>query len=305
MTRFAAEPPDIGKRLDQFLQDKLPAFSRSRLQDWIKAGRVRVNGETAKPSSVLRGAEAIEVEPAELAPLKAFAEEIPIRILYEDAGVVAVDKAAGMVVHLGAGNHTGTLVNALLHRFGQLSGAGGDERPGIVHRLDRDTSGVLLVARTDNAHRALAAQFASRQVEKTYLALAHGLFKQDHGLFDQPIERDPIRRTRMTARTGRGRASLTEYTVVRRFDKVKLTYLEIQLHTGRTHQIRVHLSAAHHPIAGDTLYGAPAKSPVPLERFFLHAHRIAFTSPGTGKRIVVESPLPPDLAAALAAANVD
>ena len=306
--RFGAEPADAGKRLDQFLQDRLPAFSRSRLQDWVKSGRVRVNGGTAKPSLVLRGGERIDVEPAQLTPLKAFAEEIPVDILYEDADVVAVNKPAGIVVHLGAGNHTGTLVNALLHRFGQLSGAGGDERPGIVHRLDRDTSGVLLVARTDNAHRALAAQFASRQVEKTYLAMAHGIVKQDHGFFDQPIERDPVRRTRMTARTGRGRKALTEYKVVRRFDRPKLTFLEILLHTGRTHQIRVHLAQAHHPIVGDALYGAAAKPPVPLERFFLHAHRITFTSPSVaGKRITVESPLPPDLTAALtaAAANVD
>lgn len=301
--RFQAQPSDIGKRLDQFLQDKLPAFSRSRLQDWIKAGRVRVNGETAKPSLVLRGGEGVDVEPAELTPLKAFAEEIPIRILYEDADVVAVDKPPGMVVHLGAGNHTGTLVNALLHRFGQLSAAGGAERPGIVHRLDRDTSGVLLVARTDNAHRALAAQFAGREVEKIYLALAHGLVRQDHGFFDLPIERDPVRRTRMTARTGRGRTALTEYAVLRRFDKMRLTYLEIRLHTGRTHQIRVHLSGAHHPIVGDTLYGASAQPPIPLERFFLHAHRIGFTSPGTGQRIVVESPLPSDLAGALEQVN--
>jgi 23S rRNA pseudouridine1911/1915/1917 synthase len=159
----------------------------------------------------------------------------------------------------------------------------------------------MLVARYDAAHRALAAQFAGRTVEKVYLALAHGLVKGDHGFLDQPIERDPVRRTRMTARTGRGRPSLTEYRVIERFAGPKLTYLEVTLHTGRTHQIRVHLAAAGHPIVADTLYGAPAaKAPLPaLGRFFLHAHRITFTSPATGKRVTVESPLATDLQAAL------
>lgn len=303
MTTLTVEPHEAGKRLDHFLQEKLPGISRSRLQEWIKGGRVSVNGSGAvKVSLPLRGNETVEVEPAEPPPLRAFAEDLPVAILYEDADVVAVDKPAGMVVHLGAGHHTGTLVNALLHRFEQLAEAGGVERPGIVHRLDRETSGVLLVARTDAAHRALAAQFAARQVEKTYLALAHGLVKQEHGFFEQPIERDPVRRIRMTARTGRGRAALTEYKVRRRFERARFTYLEVQLHTGRTHQIRVHLATAGHAIAGDKLYGAPAPPPgSPLDgRFFLHAHRIAFASPSApGKRIVVESPLPPELTAML------
>jgi 23S rRNA pseudouridine1911/1915/1917 synthase len=293
---FQAGAADCAKRLDHFLQEKLPGYSRSRVQDWIKAGRVRVDGvAAAKASMALRGGESVEVEPAELAPLRAFAEDIPISVLYEDAAVIAVDKAAGMVVHLGAGNREGTLVNALLHRFGTLSKSNGDERPGIVHRLDRDTSGVLLVARTDAAHRSLAAQFAERSVEKIYLALVHGHVKKDHGTFDQPIERDPVRRTRMTARTGRGRQSLTEYRVLERL--AKLTYLEVTLHTGRTHQIRVHFSAAGHPIVADKLYGAPGNELLP--RFFLHAHRITFTSPAGGKRVTVESPLPADLQTAL------
>jgi 23S rRNA pseudouridine1911/1915/1917 synthase len=290
---FLAEPRDAAKRLDHFLQEKLPAYSRSRVQEWIKAGRVRVNGQAAgKASQALHAGESVEVEPAELAPLRAFAEDIPIQVLYEDAAVIAVDKPAGMVVHVGAGNHEGTLVNALLHRFGTLSRANGEERPGIVHRLDRDTSGVLLVARTDAAHRALAAQFTERSVGKVYAALVHGHVKKDHGFFDQPIERDPIRRTRMTARTGRGRTALTEYRVLARYDDPKRSYLEVTLHTGRTHQIRVHLSHAGHPVVGDTLYGAPASS---LGRFLLHAHRITFTSPASGKRITVESPMPLEL----------
>ena len=302
MTRvesFLTQPADAAKRLDHFLQERLPAFSRSRVQDWIKAGRVRVNGKPVeKASQALHGGESVDVEPAELTPLRAFAEDIPVNVLYEDAAVIAVDKPAGMVVHVGAGNHEGTLVNALLHRFGTLSNSTGDERPGIVHRLDRDTSGVILVARTDAAHRALAAQFAGRTVEKVYLALANGHLKRDHGFFDQPIERDPVRRIRMTARTGRGRASLTEYRVLERGSTPKLSYLEVMLHTGRTHQIRVHLSAAGHPIVGDRIYGAPAAQPA-LARFFLHAHRIAFTTPATGKPVTVESPLPADLHQAL------
>ena len=298
---FLTEAADATKRLDHFLQERLPGYSRSRVQDWIKAGRVRVDGRAVEKSSALLrgGGERVEVEPALLTPLRAFAEDIPIKLLYEDAAMIAVDKAAGMVVHLGAGNHAGTLVNALLHRFGTLSQASGDERPGIVHRLDRETSGVLLVARTDAAHRDLSAQFAGRTVEKIYRALVHGHLKLDHGTFDQPIERDRIRRTRMTAKTGRGRESLTEYRVLERFAEPKFSYLEVTLHTGRTHQIRVHFSTAGHPVAADSLYGAPGNSPLPLERFFLHAHRITFTSPVTGKRITVESPLPDDLQKAL------
>ena len=184
-----AASADAGKRLDIFLQEQLPDYSRSRLQDWIKAGRVRVNGASGRASSRLRGGEAVQVEPAELPRLHAFAEDIPLKILYEDPDVIAVDKPAGMVVHAGAGRHSGTLVNALLHHFGSLSKAGGEERPGIVHRLDRFTSGVILVARTDAAHRNLAVQFATRRIEKIYLALVHGSVKQDQGRIEKPIPR--------------------------------------------------------------------------------------------------------------------
>lgn len=299
---FLTAPGDAAKRLDHFLQEKLPGYSRSRVQEWIKAGRVRINGQAAaKASQALRGGESIEVEPAELPPLHAFAEDIPVHVLYQDEAVIAVDKPAGMVVHLGAGNRAGTLVNALLHRFGTLSGTNGDERPGIVHRLDRETSGVLLVARTDAAHRALAAQFAERSVEKVYLALVHGHVRKDHGSFDAPIERDPVRRVRMTARTGRGRTALTEYQVRARSSDPKLTYVEVKLHTGRTHQIRVHFAHAGHALVGDTVYGAPAD---PLGRFFLHARRITFTSPAGGKRVTVQSPLPAELVRKLSECHI-
>jgi 23S rRNA pseudouridine1911/1915/1917 synthase len=230
------------------------------------------------------------VEPAEPPSLRAIPEALPLEILYEDAAVIAVNKPAGMVVHSGAGVHSGTLVNALLHRFKTLSGVGGALRPGIVHRLDRFTSGVILVARNDAAHRDLAGQFSSRKVEKVYLALVHGRMKTDRGRITTPITRDPSRRTRMTARLGRGRSAITEYRVLKRFEK--FTLLEVRIGTGRTHQIRVHLASIHHPVVGDKLYGAPAS---PLDRYFLHAQRITFTSPATGNRFTVEAPLPREL----------
>ena len=216
---LTAEPGDSGKRLDAFLHAALPEFSRSRLQSWIKEDRVLVDGRSLRPSYILRGGETISVHPAELPPLKAEAEELPLKILYEDPGVVVVDKPAGMVVHAGAGHRRGTLVNALLHHFGALSSLNGDLRPGIVHRLDRETSGVLVVARTDRAHQALAAQFQDRQVEKVYLALVHGHMKQPQGRITSRISRDPVRRTRMTARLASGRTALTEYRVLEQFDK--------------------------------------------------------------------------------------
>ncbi|HEY1206264.1 MAG: RluA family pseudouridine synthase [Bryobacteraceae bacterium] len=292
-----ASEADAGKRLDVFLQEQLPEYSRSRLQDWIKAGRVRVNGAGERPSIRLRGGEAVEVEPAALPPLKAYAEDLPLEILYEDAEVIAVDKPAGMVVHAGAGRHSGTLVNALLHHFGSLAKGGGEERPGIVHRLDRFTSGVLLVARTDAAHRSLAAQFAGRTVEKVYLALVHGRVKADQGRIEKPISRDPVRRIRMTARRGEGRAAITEYRVLERF--AGFTYLEVRIRTGRTHQIRAHFASIGHPVAGDRLYGAPATTAglAPLERTFLHAHRVRFAHPATGEPVTVVSPLAAGLAA--------
>jgi 23S rRNA pseudouridine1911/1915/1917 synthase len=284
------KPADRGKRLDQFLRERLPQYSRARLQDWIEQGRVLVNGSPGKRSFLLKGAERIDVAPAELAPLRATAEDIPLDVLYEDADVIAINKRAGMVVHSGAGQHSGTLVNAVLHRFGKLSSVGGDLRPGIVHRLDRFTSGVILIARHDAAHRRLAEQFASRKVEKIYLALVHGSVKHDQGSIATPIARDPVRRTRMTARLAGGRQASTTYQVLKRFEG--FTFLEVKIGTGRTHQIRVHLASIGHPVAGDKLYGAPASA---LGRYFLHARQITFTGPSSGERIVVAAPMPADL----------
>ncbi len=299
--RIELNQQDAGDRLDRAVHRRFPRLSRARVQDWIKAGRVLVNGHAARASSIVRPADLIEVEPSEPAPLRAVPEPLPLTVLYEDADVVAIDKPAGMVVHSGAGVHSGTLVNALLHRFGSLSRTAGELRPGIVHRLDRYTSGVLLVAKNDAAHQNLAGQFASRQVEKTYLALVHGAVKQDHGRIEKPIARDPRQRVRMTARLTHGRTASSEFRVLRRFPG--FTFLEVRIGTGRTHQIRVHLSSIGHPVVGDRLYGAPAKighEPT-LPRYFLHAHRIQFHQPTTKELVTIESPLPEELSDFLAA----
>lgn len=292
MAELEASADDAGKRLDHFLAEKFPEYSRARMQGWVREGLVLVNNAVQKPSFSLRGGERILVTPKAPPPLRAMAEDLPLEVLYEDADVIAVNKASGVIVHAGAGIHSGTLVNALLHRFGTLSQAGGEMRPGIVHRLDRYTSGVLLVARTDAAHRALAAQFAARKVEKVYLALVEGRLAAETGRITAPIARDPMRRTRMTARIASGRLALTEYRVLKRFER--FTYVQLRIGTGRTHQIRVHMASIGHPVAGDWLYGARRS---PHGRYFLHAHRISFESPSRKQRITVEAGLPGDLGA--------
>ncbi len=294
---FTVEAERAGARLDQYLASLMPDYSRARLQEWIEAGRVRVDGAAKRASYKLRAGERIEVEPAELKPLRAVAEEIPLDILYEDADVVAINKPAGMVVHAGAGRHDGTLVNALLHHFGTLSEVGGELRPGIVHRLDKGTSGVMLAARNDLAHRELARQFASRTVEKTYLALVEGVLKRETGKIDKKITRDPVRRTRMTARLESGREAHTAYRVLERFSR--FTLLEVKIGTGRTHQIRVHLSSIGHPVAGDTLYGASANPSgrADLGRPWLHSFRLRFALPSSGQEITIEARVPEELEA--------
>lgn len=299
--QIVTAPEDRGKRLDLLLQERLPEFTRSRLQSWIKEGRATVNGVAARPSLAIRGGEAIEFSPGVIPQLKAEAEEIPLHILYEDDDFAAIDKPAGMVVHAGAGNHTGTLVNAMLHHFTSLSQSAGDLRPGIVHRLDRFTSGVLLVAKHDAAHQILARQFARREVEKVYLALVHGVVKSDRGIIDKPIGRHPVHRGLMSTRGdidregSHMREAWSEYHVLARSDR--FTFLEVRIGTGRTHQIRVHLSSIGYPVAGDRLYGAKSRTeaiPDP-ERFFLHSHRITFARPSDGERMTIVSPLPEEL----------
>lgn len=286
--RFEGEP----QRLDVYLQERYPRYSRSRLQEWIKKGRVTVDGTVRKASHLLRGGELVEVQPLELRPLRATPEDLPLHILYEDADLIAIDKPAGMTVHAGAGREDGTLVNALLHHFKSLSTLGGDLRPGIVHRLDRLTSGVILVAKHDESHRRLQAQFSNREVEKVYLALVENVMEKDSGTIDRPISRDPWKPVRMTAKIEEGRDAITHWQVRVRYDHH--TLVEVRIGTGRTHQIRVHLGSLGHKVAGDTLYGARAHD---SGRFFLHAWRIRFRQPTTGEEIRLEAPLPEELKA--------
>jgi 23S rRNA pseudouridine1911/1915/1917 synthase len=323
---------DAGKRLDQFLASRLDNVSRARVQELISEQKILVNNAPAKASLKLRGRETITIiGEAERPPLKAVAEQIPLEIVYEDEDLAVIDKPAGMMVHAGTGatddaRNRGTLVNALLHHMASLSAVSGPLRPGIVHRLDKETSGLIIVAKNDDAHRRLSAQFAAREVKKKYVALVHGLVKKDYGTIDQSIGRDRIRRTRMATRNKGGRTAITHYRVVRRIDSKlgKFTLLDVKIDTGRTHQIRVHMAAMGHPIAGDTLYGAPAgtreprkrgksslalakidldkkrsaKAPAPstfLNRNFLHAAELEFLHPRTGKPITLSSELPVEL----------
>jgi len=298
-----------GKRLDHFLATSLPDTSRARIQQLIASHQVLVDGSKAKPSLRLRGDERIAILGAvQPAPLKAIAEDIPLHIVYEDDDLAIVDKAAGMMVHAGAGasedeRNRGTLVNALLHRFAGLSGVGGQLRPGIVHRLDKATSGLIAVAKNDAAHRSLASQFAARQVKKTYRALVHGAVKPDQGTVSAAISRDRIRRTRMTTRRSGGRDAVSHYEVKERLatDYGKFTLLEVRIDTGRTHQIRVHLASLGHPVVGDTLYGAPReirgknRTAISLMRNFLHAAVLQLHHPRTGELLSFSAPLPQEL----------
>jgi 23S rRNA pseudouridine1911/1915/1917 synthase len=307
--QLTATPDDAGRRLDQFLTSHLPDLSRARVQELIAQEKVLVNGAATKASLRLRGNETIAIlGPADRPPLKATAEDIPLDIVYEDDDLAVINKPAGMMVHAGAGatdddRNRGTLVNALVHRFGQLSGVGGDLRPGIVHRLDKETSGLLVVAKNDSAHRKLADEFSSRRVKKTYMALVHGWPKQDHGTISAPISRDAIRRIRMTTRRSGGREAVTHYDVERRIDSPygKFTLLKLRIETGRTHQIRVHLASIGHPVVGDKLYGAPAEIRVKslpaltLDRNFLHSTELQLTHPRTGELLSLSRPLPQEL----------
>jgi len=293
--RFTVSAADAGRRLDLYLASRLPELSRTRIQELIDQGHVHVSGRSPRRAHRIAAGEVVEIEILPRPPLSAQPEEIPIELLYEDPDFVVVNKPAGMVVHAGAGVSRGTLVNALLHRLGKLSNAGGVLRPGIVHRLDRGTSGALLVARNDAAHRALAAQFRARTVQKTYIALLHGRLARDAGVIALPIARDPRRRTRMTARLRSGREARTSWRVLLRLGN--FTLVAAELHTGRTHQIRAHFAAIGHPLAGDTLYGAPQRARAggvllpPLGRVFLHAARLGFAAPQSGRPIEVRAPL--------------
>jgi 23S rRNA pseudouridine1911/1915/1917 synthase len=294
-----------GQRLDRFLVSVLADHSRSQIQKFIADGQVCVMGASTgsrrevKPNLVLREGDRVTVMLPEAAPVRAAPEPLALEILYQDADIVVVDKPAGMVVHPGAGHGTGTLVNALLHHVPDLSGIGGEIRPGIVHRLDRGTSGVMVVAKNDAAHQELSRQFQDRDVEKEYIALVWGEVHAGRRI-DAPIGRDPVNRQKMSARARRARHAVTRIT--RAHPMPGLTLCQVAIQTGRTHQIRVHLSAIGHPIVGDSLYGGVHRR-VPgdiravqrLERPFLHAARLAFTHPREGRRLEFTAPLPADL----------
>ena len=290
-TEFTAEIP--GERLDVFIARRLPELTRSRVKRLIDDGFVAVAGQRVKPGLRLESGQLVCVEIPPPAPTWAESEPIALDVLYEDPDLLAVNKPPGMTVHPSPGHASGTLVNAILAHCSDLSGIGGVLRPGIVHRLDRDTSGVIVVAKNDAAHHALAQQLKARTVEKTYLALVEGTPKPLEGAIEAPIARDPQRRQRMAVLEG-GRDAMTAYRVIERFAGYSL--VEARPRTGRTHQIRVHLAAIGHPIVGDRVYGK--RSPL-VERQFLHALRIAFDHPRNGERMTVEAPLAADLEAAL------
>ena len=308
-TVFVVSSENAGLRLDQFLASQLPDTSRARVQQLIAQEKALVNGKIERPSYRIAEGDSLEIV-GEVArpPLRAMAEEIPLNIIYEDDDLAVVNKPAGMMVHAGAGatdddRNRGTLVNALLHHFGKLSSVGGELRPGIVHRLDKETSGLIVVAKNDAAHRKLAEGFSRRRVKKTYIALVHGLLKQDRGTVSSSISRDVNRRTRMTTRRSGGREAVTHYEVERRIESPcgKFTLVRVNIETGRTHQIRVHLSSVGHPVVGDALYGAPreiiakGKPAISLPRNFLHAADLRFDHPRSGEALSFSAPMPEQL----------
>jgi 23S rRNA pseudouridine1911/1915/1917 synthase len=322
--RLTVPPAAAGTRLDHFLATQLEGVSRSRVQLLVEQGDVLVDDAHARSSLKLRGGEHIVItgEPHP-APLKAVAEAIPLDVVYEDRDLAVINKPAGMMVHAGSGQNEdarsqGTLVNALLHRFKALSSTGGELRPGIVHRLDKETSGLIIVAKNDAAHAALGELFSSRRVSKSYIALVQGHLERDKGTVTAAISRDPVRRTRMTVRpTENARSAVSHYEVLRRLTTRygKFSLVRVRIETGRTHQIRVHMASLAHPVVGDTLYGAAGQlseqSTAPasrkkaqteklrLGRNFLHAAALEFPHPSSGKVIQLEAPLPPELEAFL------
>jgi 23S rRNA pseudouridine1911/1915/1917 synthase len=316
---FVADATAAGMRIDAYLAQAIPDISRARVQLLIEAGQVRVDGAAPRGKQKLHGGEAIEIEgEPHPEPLHAVPEDIPLDILYEDQYLAIVNKPAGMMVHAGAGStadarNRGTLVNALLHHMAKLSDLGGELRPGIVHRLDKQTSGAIVVAKDDVTHRKLGEMFADRRMRKSYLALVHGALAKDSVTVNLPIARDLVRRTRMTTRRPDGRSAVSHITVVERLATRfgAFTLVEVRIETGRTHQIRVHMQSLGHPVVGDTLYGAPRilspagrkidnehptdEMTMQLHRNFLHAAHLEFAHPRTGKAFAIDAPLPVEL----------
>ncbi len=298
MIELEVEREGAGLRLDRYLALALPDYSRSRLQALIGDGCVTLNGQVPRTRELVRTGDRVQLVIPAVEKIEAVAEAIPFPVLFEDDDLIVIDKPAGLVVHPGAGNAEHTSVNALLHHCATLSGIGGKERPGIVHRLDKETSGCLVVAKNDTTHRELSRQFAARTMKKVYLALVAGRLKKAAGTIDAPIARHPVHRQRMSiSRTTRGRSALTEYRVVRPGREMSL--VECTLHSGRTHQIRVHLHHLGNPVLGDKLYAA--KNAKHFPRQMLHAWQLGFTHPRSGQWQEFEAPLPADFEAALAA----
>ncbi|HEX8295520.1 MAG TPA: RluA family pseudouridine synthase [Chthoniobacteraceae bacterium] len=295
---FRIESSQAGTRLDHFLASEVPALSRSRLQDLVREGHVTVNGAQVKPGAKLRAGDEISLcEPA-ATPSETQAQAIALDVLFEDDDLIVLNKPAGMVVHPAAGNWDGTVVNALLHHCPSLSGIGGQQRPGIVHRLDKETSGCLVAAKNDRAHQSLARQFAGREVTKLYLALVSGRLEQKSGIIEEAIGRHPVHRKRMTVvAEDRGRAAKTAWRTLGEFAGGML--VECTLHTGRTHQIRVHLKHLGHPLLGDEVYGKRGR----FSRQMLHAWKLGFAHPATNGRMDFQAPVPPDFLAAGVPAN--
>ncbi|MFQ5736390.1 MAG: RluA family pseudouridine synthase [Thermodesulfobacteriota bacterium] len=307
--KFTVSGAQASGRLDVFLAGGLPDISRSAVKGLLDAGLVLVNGKKAKAGQKVREGDRVEATIPEVPEQTVEPEDIPLTVLYEDDDVIVVDKPPGLTVHPGAGRSGGTLVNALVHHMrrtgGRLSGVGAPLRPGIVHRLDKDTSGVLVVAKNDRSYHALAGQFKEHTTSRRYRALVWGMVKDDTGTIDLPIGRDVAQRKKISTRTRRSRKAVTEYRVLRRYSM--FTLLELTLQTGRTHQIRVHLTAIRHPVAGDQVYGKRTLPPVlskpvadelkKIKRQCLHAATLGFTHPATGERMEFSSPVAPDMAA--------
>lgn len=293
--QFIVSPPEARVRLDRFVASKRPELSRTRVQRLIRDGFIQLNGSVARPSQIVRTGNCVSLSEPAPRQLQLEAEEIALAILFEDEDLIVLNKPAGMSVHPGAGRNSGTLVNALLAHCADLSGIGGTQRPGIVHRLDRQTSGCLAVAKNDIAHLQLSKQFAARTVEKIYLALVAGKLRRNSGTIDAPIARHRIHRQRMAIASDGGREARTDFRVIR--SGPEATLLECRLHSGRTHQIRVHLQHLGHPILGDKVYAGRRAGSFP--RQMLHALKLSFDHPRTGQRLSLEASLPEDFREAI------
>ena len=288
---FAAEKEDIGIRIDVFLADALEDVSRSGVQKLMEQGHIQLNGKAVKPNYKLREKDVIDVQIPDVAEPEILPENIPLDILYEDQDVIVLNKPQGMVVHPAPGHTSGTLVNALMYHCGaELSGINGEKRPGIVHRIDKDTSGVLMVAKNNAAHQSLAEQLAVHSITRKYNAIVYNGFSEESGTVDQPIVRNPQDRKKMAVTQKHSRHAVTHYRVLERLGN--FTLIEAQLETGRTHQIRVHMTYIGHPLLGDTVYGKK-KQPFGLEGQVLHARVLGFRHPSTGEYMEFEAPLPP------------